>query len=79
MVEGIRRHLKDIIIAAGVFVPLLDYLNQLLDSYGGSVNVLDLTGDEQFFLLALIVVPLLVLRLVYAPLSCSKMTRPPKH
>jgi hypothetical protein len=59
--------LRDIVIAIGVFVPLMGYINQLLQTHGGSVNVFYLPHGEQLTLLALILVPLLVLRLVYAP------------
>lgn len=67
MTEGIGKLLRDIIIAVGVFVPLINYIQHLLHSYAGGVNVFYLPHDEQLTLLALTLVPLVVLRLVYAP------------
>jgi hypothetical protein len=67
MTEGIGRLLRDIIIAIGVFVPLINYIHHLLQSYAGSVNVFFLPHNEQLTLLALTLVPLAVLRLVYPP------------
>lgn len=59
--------LRDVFIAIGVFVPLLDYVHQLLQTYAGPVNVFLLPSGEQFMLLALTLVPLVVLRLVFTP------------
>lgn len=70
--EGLGKLLRDIIIAIGVFVPLLIYVYRLLQSYAGSVNIFYLPLGEQLTLMALTLVPLLVLRLVYAPPQCWK-------
>ena len=59
--------LRDVFIAIGVFVPLLDYVHHLLQTYASPVNVFLLPSGEQFMLLALTMVPLVVLRLVFAP------------
>jgi hypothetical protein len=67
MTEGLGKLVRDIIIAIGVFVPLINYIHHLLQSYAGSVNVFYLPHSEQLTLLALTLVPLIVLRLVYPP------------
>lgn len=72
MIKMIKRHIKDIIIAGGVFVPLVDYVHRLLQDHPGGVNVLDLPYHQQFTLLALVMVPLLILRLVYAAAFCPR-------
>jgi hypothetical protein len=59
--------LRDVFISIGVFVPLIDHIHGLLQTYAGSVNVFILPHSEQLTLLALTLVPLLVLRLVYSP------------
>jgi hypothetical protein len=84
MPEGIGKLLRDIIIAVGIFVPLINYIYQLLQTYAGGVNVLYLSHSEQLTLLALILVPLAVLRLVYAPIcrvqsSAAATVRPNKN
>jgi hypothetical protein len=67
MTEGIGKLLRDIMIAIGVFVPLINYIHHLLQTYAGSVNVFYLPHGEQLTLLALTLVPLVVLRLVFPP------------
>ncbi|KPJ91104.1 MAG: hypothetical protein AMJ53_12335 [Gammaproteobacteria bacterium SG8_11] len=78
-----RALFRDIVIAIGIFVPLINYLHYLLQTYAGSVNVFYLQHSEQLTLLALTLVPLIVLRLVYAP-ACrvqraTAAIRPNKH
>ncbi|WP_455212741.1 hypothetical protein [Kaarinaea lacus] len=75
MSEGIGKLVRDVIIAVGVFVPLMNYMQHLLQSYAGSVNVFYLPHNEQLTLLALTLVPLVVLRLVYTP-HCRAQTTP---
>lgn len=69
MSDTIRTHVRDIFIVTGLFVPLINYIYHLLQSYAGSVNVLHMDRSEQLILATLIVVPLLVLRMVYTT-SC---------
>ena len=67
MAEGIGKLVRDIAIAIGIFVPLINYIYHLLQTYAGGVNVFYLSHGEQLTLLALTLVPLVVLRLVYGP------------
>ena len=72
MINAAKKHCKDIIIAAGVFVPLFDYMHHILQTYPHGVNVLFLPRSDQLILLALIIVPLLVLKLIYSPTLCRR-------
>jgi hypothetical protein len=67
--------LRDVFISVGVFVPLINYIHQLLQTHAGSVNVFYLPHSAQLTLLALTLVPLLVLRLVYAPACRMQQSR----
>jgi len=72
MIKTAKRHIKDIVIAGGVFVPLIDYIHRILQNHPGGVNVLNLPHSQQLILLALVMAPLLILRLVYAPAFCRR-------
>jgi hypothetical protein len=67
MTEELKERIKAIIIAGGVFVPLLDYIHHILLAHPGGIDILNLPHNQQFILLALILVPLLVLRIVFVP------------
>ena len=72
MLRSVRKNIKDVIIAGGVFVPLFDYIYHLLQNHPSGINVLSLPPSQQMILLALTMVPLLILRLVYAPAFCRR-------
>ncbi len=71
MTEGVGKLLwdvvRDVVIAVGVFVPLIDFVYHLLQTHAGGVNVLHLPASDLLILLTLTLAPLALLRWVYAP------------
>ncbi|WP_455204782.1 hypothetical protein [Kaarinaea lacus] len=53
-----------VVIVSGVFIPLMVYVAHLVQVYGAGTNVLTIAFTEQVSLVALVVVPLLILRLL---------------
>jgi hypothetical protein len=72
MIEMVKKHIKDIIIAGGVFVPLIDYVRHIMLASPQGLNVLDLPHNQQLILLALILAPLLILRIIYPSAFCHR-------